>query len=257
MQTHNDVYPALYRFERRVCRNVWVLWFSFIVLSGISAGVVAQDTPQPPVITAENIEQLESVAQIDFSAFEVQSIFIENGRFALRADGERFALTDNAGGIHVLDVPGLILGSYGFRGMDGLSAAPQEIAFGPDSTIASTHTDGRRFYVAEFDYETGPFQDTPFNALLLDVWWSEAALVVETDDSIRAVNGDTLETLSKTFKEDTESIIRIGRIEPPLAVTVTEDGRVKRWNMETGEITAEVQVEGARLAGPSGATALK
>ncbi len=244
MDKRQNASAGLYRLAGRLCRKVLPILICFTLLVSAVGTMQAQDD-RPPVITAENVGQLESVAQIDFTTMEMQGSAIENGRFALRADGERIALTDTEGAIHVLDVYGLVVGSYGFSGTDGLSAAPHEIAFGPDHVIASIHTDGSRFYVAEFDYETGPFEETLFNDLLLDVWWAESSLVVETGDAIRAVAGEALEMLSQTFKEDTESIIRIGRIEPPLAVTVTEDGRVKRWNMETGEITAEVQVERA------------
>ncbi len=244
MQKYHNSLERLYRFAGAMCRNVWKISLCFMFLYGGLAITQAQDD-RPPVINAENIEQLQSVAQIDFIAFEAQGILIKNGRFALRDDGQRFAITDTLGTIYILDEFDLFDASYDVSGADGLSADPLEIAFGLDSDIASIHTDGNQFYVVQFNYETQNFRELPFDEVLLDLWWSESSLRVETENSISAIADDELEILSQTFKEDAESIIRIGRIEPPLAVTVTEDGRVKRWNMETGEITAEVQINGA------------
>jgi hypothetical protein len=44
-------------------------------------------------------------------------------------------------------------------------------------------------------------------------------------------------------EHDFDAFLRIGRIKPPTAITVTQSGQVKRWNLETGEVTATAQLE--------------
>jgi hypothetical protein len=43
--------------------------------------------------------------------------------------------------------------------------------------------------------------------------------------------------------------MRIGRIDPPLAITATKEALLKRWNLETGEVTASAQLEALPAAG--------
>ena len=230
---------ALYRLDGRVCRNV--LQMLLLLMVSMPMLAAAQDE-RPPVIDAENITRLGSVRQIDFAD---DAAPIENGRFALRDDGERVALADTQGNIHILDTDGLPVGFYGVQGNDMTLANPLAITFGPADSIASIHTDGDQFFAVKFDYVTGDLLEARFPEALLDVWWSGSSVMLETETAVAMVSDNVLLPLSRTFRQDTDSIIRIGRIAPPLAITVTEDGRVKRWNMETGEITAEVQVEGA------------
>ena len=235
---------ALYRLERRVCRNVLGIAVGLLVFS--LSGLAAAQDASPLVIDAGNIGRLESARRIEFNPQETdQGVVYLNGRFALRDDGRRVALTGIHGGVYVLDEYGLLDGSYSVSGEDGSRADLLEMAFGPDSSIASIHTDGVQFILARFDYETGDLRETKLNEMLLDVWWTGSSPMVETQDAISTLTDTGLAPASRVFKQDTESVIRIGRIAPPLAVTVTEDGRVKRWHLETGEITAEVQVEGA------------
>ena len=50
-------------------------------------------------------------------------------------------------------------------------------------------------------------------------------------------------------ENDPDSFMRIGRIDPPLAITATKDALLKRWNLETGEVTASVQLDSLPAAG--------
>ncbi len=235
---------ALYRLERRVCRNVLGIAVGLLMFS--LSSVASAQNARPPVIDAGNIERLQSVSRIDFDSQATDyGVTYRNGRFALRADGQRVALADVQGEIYILDEAGLVDGVYSVRGEDGMQAGWLEMAFGPDNSIASIHTDGDHFFVAAFDYETDALQVTKLSETLLDVWWGDSSLLLETQTAISTLTDNRLMTASHAFKQDTESVIRIGRIAPPLAVTVTEDGRVRRWNMETGEVTAEVRVEDA------------
>lgn len=43
--------------------------------------------------------------------------------------------------------------------------------------------------------------------------------------------------------EDEDAFVRIGRIEPPHVVTSTPDGLVKLWDLQTGAVMAQAQVE--------------
>ncbi|HSS98304.1 MAG TPA: hypothetical protein VLK33_14795, partial [Terriglobales bacterium] len=50
-------------------------------------------------------------------------------------------------------------------------------------------------------------------------------------------------------ENDPDSFMRIGRIDPPMAITATKDALLKRWNLETGEVTATAQLDGLPAAG--------
>ncbi|MBZ0297181.1 MAG: hypothetical protein K8L99_31770, partial [Anaerolineae bacterium] len=218
----------------------------FILFFGMIGPLLAQEEDRPQVINAGNIERLGSVGRIEFDPQQTdQGVIYQNGRFALRTDGERIALSDIQGNISILNAHGLLVDSYGVAGADGLIANPQAITFGSNEQVASIHTDGESFYLAQLDYHSGEYQVLASDRPLFDLWFTDSAIYVEAEDYVGVLEKGNVTFLSDGFHADTESIIRIGRIEPPLAVTVTEDGRVKRWNMETGEVTAEVRVEGA------------
>jgi WD40 repeat protein len=50
-------------------------------------------------------------------------------------------------------------------------------------------------------------------------------------------------------ENDAEAYVRIGRIPAPLAVTASLEGVVKLWDLETGEVTHEVQLDGVPVFG--------
>jgi hypothetical protein len=48
---------------------------------------------------------------------------------------------------------------------------------------------------------------------------------------------------------DPDALIRIGRLPAPLAISVTREGLVRRWDLSTGEVTAEVPMDTLPLYG--------
>jgi hypothetical protein len=63
----------------------------------------------------------------------------------------------------------------------------------------------------------------------------------------RFQSGDTLHeeeiiSVPSGPENDPTAFLRIGRIKPPLAITVTLEGLVKRWNLETDTATATVEL---------------
>jgi hypothetical protein len=66
--------------------------------------------------------------------------------------------------------------------------------------------------------------------------------LLELNIQLIEVNLNELETRLVAPDTDPDAYLRIGRIEPPLAITVTETGLVKSWNLETGEVTATAEL---------------
>jgi WD40 repeat protein len=60
---------------------------------------------------------------------------------------------------------------------------------------------------------------------------------------------DEITVIPSAPEQDTDAYVRIGRIPAPLAVTATQDGLVKLWNLETGETTYSVQVDDVPVFG--------
>lgn len=273
---------ALYRLEGWVCRRLSKTLIYFILCLGLVVPLLAQDEGRPLVIDAGNIERLQSINRIDFEDLPESITPIENGWFVISdylGDlGVVFALTNRNSEIAILDEQSNVMGIYHIIGADNLSATVVDMGFiSSSSDLISLHTDGEQYYVA-YHYTAGytGAQDTDIVELsfaggipqstwgYIDTEFPPASYFTYIEvlseppytlsfstGPIGSINGivrgspDGPPIVAKIVSPnaDPEAVIRIGRIEPPLAVTVTEDGRVKRWNMESGEVTAEVQVE--------------
>lgn len=192
-----------------------------------------------------------------------------------------FALLSPQTGVTLTDDKGNFIGTSTVVGQDGLLAMPFDVSFSAGRgypILTSIVSDGNEYKIAlnwlgsnesaVIDFPPARI-DTPlkiwslhldeaFSQLMWSIWLevapanSQTSPYVITTDVVMAepsefdlVSSDYMPKIMNIPSSDPESVIRIGRIEPPLAVTVTEDGRVKRWNMETGEVTAEVQIDPA------------
>ncbi len=235
----------------------------------LAYSTAAQDSS---VITAENIRQLHSVVHIDFEYWEEQVGKIENGWFALNRDATRLAVMNRTGHIILGDDMGNIVDQYSVSGSDNQSTSVQDIAFRPNKpVIVSAHTEGGAYYVAFRDFELHQTEYFRFDTLdvPLRIWDSGLAwLEVSPSDYIRSryvqelkpsefsgfrVNAvlpaDAVREFPSGPENDSEAFLRIGRIDPPFAITITQNFLVKRWNLESNEVTATGQLDALPGAG--------
>lgn len=235
---------------------------------------VAQDTW--PVITAENSRRLGSVAHINFAEHSADAGKIENGWFALSPDGNRMTVINRDNQLVVWDERGRVIDRYAIPGSDGLPTTVLDAAFSADgSVLVSAHAEGGAFYVAygyvgagQAEYFRFPTSDVP-----LRIWadansWQTTWLEVAPADGLKGryvlqvnprvmnrfrvnevLSADEIMELPSGPENDPEAFLRIGRIEPPFAITVTQEFLVNRWNLETGEVTATTQLDALPGAG--------
>jgi len=236
----------------------------------LAYSVVAQDNS--PVITADNLAQLHSVAQTNFVDWEGQIGKVENGWFALNPDGSRLAMMNRSGEIVISNDAGEIIDHYAIPGIDNLPSSVLDMAFKQnDSVVVSAHSEGGAYYVAYRSYDAHQTEyfrfDTP--DVPLRIWDSGLAwLEVSPADYTRsryvqvlkpsAFEGyrknevlppEAVDVLPSGPENDPESFLRIGRIDPPFAITVTQSFLLKRWNLETNEVTATAQLDALPGAG--------
>jgi WD40 repeat protein len=215
-----------------------------------------------PVISASNVDQLQSTTRIDFT----DDYIIDSGWFTLSPDGSLIAVVRRDGGLVMYDsISGEAVDTFTVEGDNGEPATVLDARFHPDSRrIATINTDGEAYYVVV--HETGgetERYDFPFaDKMPIRVWFDDTDenLWIETTHQA----GDAYEVLyfplpgaeSQEYQwipsgpeEDEESFVRIGRIPAPLAITSTPDGLVRLWDLETGEITHEVQLDAVPVFG--------
>lgn len=223
-------------------------------------------------ITAQNMRQLRSVAHIDFSSWVPQVGKIENGWFALSQDGSTFALMNRAGEIVVADDTGRMIDHYAVPGSDSLPASVLDMAFRVNEpAVVSAHSEGGIYYVAYRYYQTHHTEYFRFETpdVPLRIWdtglvWLEIAPTDYTRtryvESLNpsAFNGsrvnevlsaDAVNTQESGPENDPDAFLRIGRIEPPFAITVTQSNLVKLWNLEQDAVVATAQLDDLPGAG--------
>lgn len=199
-------------------------------------------------ISADNIARLQPVVRIAFDDLPDAAGEIVNGRFIVNMDGTRLAVVNRANAVVALSDSGEVVGLCSVTGRDGLPATFIEGVFGArESVIVSVHTDGpTSYYVSRCDAASGEQHIWPFSQTLTDVWTDSATIWVSgPTGGVSHIDAEgRVSTLTvPSPNTDPASAIRIGRIAPPLAVSVTDGGLVKRWDLEAGTVTAAVQVE--------------
>jgi hypothetical protein len=222
----------------------------------------AQDTPQ--VLTDQNMKQFHSVQQIDFADWQ-QVGKIENGWFAMNQEGTRFAVVDRAGDVIIGDDSGTLLDHYAVLGSDNLPTTVQDAAFRVNvPAVVSAHSEGGAYYVAYHEYEAHQTEYFSFETpdVPLRIWesgsvWLEVSpadytrgryvqnLTPSGLSSLRTnqvLPADAIHEVPSGPENDADAFLRIGHINAPYALTVTQSFLVKRWNLETGEVTATAQL---------------
>lgn len=215
-----------------------------IALFLISVSGFAQDNPTPPPISAENFLNLQSVAHIDFDDFDSD---FDSGWFALDNNGLRYALSDVTGRVYVVHEDGSI--EFSFTVLDDGNAYPGSLVdadFGVHTILYTVHVIDNQVYLGSIQTElSGIPQSIWVNDTEMGGRFFIEILPVDTniDAQILAFRINSMEAgfyLEDTFPyapaQDTEAVVRIGRIRPPYAVTSSENGIVKLWNIETGTV---------------------
>ena len=236
-----------------------------LVLACFSLAFSTSAQDSPAVITPQNIHQLRSVAHINFEDWEQQVGKIENGWFALNLDGSRLAIMNRSGEVVVGNDTGQIIDHYSVPGSDNLPTSVLDLAFRVDHpAVVSVHAEGGAYYVAYRSYETHQTEyfrfDTP--DVPLRIWDSGSVwLEVSPADYTRSryvealrpseFNGfrvnevlppEAVTEFDSGPENDPDAFLRIGRIDAPFAITVTQDFLIKRWNLESDEVTAFAQL---------------
>jgi len=225
---------------------------------------VADDSPP---LTADNLDQFASAVQIDFATLENADRF-DSGWFALSGDGAYVAVTQRDGGLVIFDsAGGEVAATYNVTRSSDQPGTVLDADFGSDNrTLVALHADGERYYLSlhtidgdEITVVTLPESpDMPVRVWLdadgLYAWIE--VLAFEGPHYVMRMplpgaDGDEADiiTLPSGPENDMEAYVRIGRIPAPLAVTASLDGVVKLWNLETGEVTHEVQLDGVPVFG--------
>lgn len=207
-----------------------------------------------------NIERLQSVRTMDFADLPAE-VMVESGWFTLSPDGRWIGVVRRDGGVVIYDsTDGDIADTFTVTGDNGEPATVLDARFHPDTQrqrLATINTDGEAFYAAVHSVggETERYDIPSEYGIPLRVWFDDADenLWVETTsmagDSfdvlylpLPAAESQDFFTLPSGPENDAESFVRIGRIPAPLAITSTQDGRVKLWDLETGEVTHQVEL---------------
>ena len=230
----------------------------------LAFSTAAQDTYL--VITAENIHQLHSVTHLDFADWSQKAGKIENGWFALNENGNRFAVMNRAGEVVIGDDAGQLIDQYSIPGSDGHPTSILDLAFRTNTpAVISAHSEGGAYYVAYRSYETHDTEYFRFDSpdVPLRIWdsgsvWLEMApadythnrYVQHLTPSIfngfrtnEVLPAEALHELDSGPENDPDAFLRIGRIDPPFALTVTQNFLVKLWNLETDTVLASAQLD--------------
>ncbi len=235
-----------------------LMLFTLVLL--VSIPVRAQSTPDvPPIITADNLERFAPVQTIDFATLPAE-ISIDSGWFTLSPDGRYIAVVRRDGGLVLYDShTGEVADTFTLTGENGEPATVLDARFSDlpeEQRIVSIHTDGSAFYVLlhTIGGETTRL-DYPADAgIPVRVWLDAAAPYIWLEaqpldraalDVVRLNPADPsdVQIQPSAPEADTTAYVRIGRIPAPLAITATADGLVRLWDLPTGEVLHEVQLE--------------
>lgn len=206
----------------------------------------------PVVITAANVTQLQSVQQVNFDDLMDEVPRPLSGWFSVDVDASNLVVTSEQ---HVIqfDLQRRITGSRAFEGVTPVRAV---ISQDGERVTALYVQDSEIYFIALFYDETTYVHDEVerpidawFDSETTDLFWLEVA-DPSGQSQIRQydLEFNLLESLPYAPAQDPDAFVRIGRIDPPFAITSTIDGFVKRWNLQTGEVTAEAQINEQDIA---------
>lgn len=234
-----------------------------VLLIGSLGLVFAQPDPTSPVISSENVSLLQSVETYDFTNLPA-GVLPSAGLFAVNNDGARLVTFGR-----YTDEPPLSLAVlWGY----GETPIVNRIDDGSISRVLSD--DGRCLYAgyreyfavwelqpevdeARLVYRSPSFVGDAVNNIWVDHDAGQIlnpcstrvyAEFIAADGSLYIVdyNGDVIQADLFPREDDDEIFARVGRIDPPIALTVTSLGVIYRWNMLTN--TVEDTIESGGIA---------
>lgn len=231
--------------------KTYVLSVCWLLISVVS--VHGEDAPVP-VIDAGNVAQLGPVASVDFADLAAAGYDILSGRFVLSADGQSLLINDVLNRALVVDNTGELVGLYPNWDTAEESKTFLAGAFAYDDPALSLalYTDGDHHYLAHFDAANGIYNTVSLSPHIEDIWLTEGLAWATAADSVymwHPTMDEVEESALTSFTQDVDSVVRIGRIDPPFAVTATMDGLVKRWDMVTGTVTATLEADSVPIYG--------
>ncbi len=239
----------------------------------ITASAQARQDDTPPVITAETVRDLRPARVSGWTwptPIELAPP-IPSGWFNLSPDGRTLIAGRGAAGATFWDVAsGLYLRAYGLN-LEADPLAPPNLIdarFSPDSqSVVALHgapLPGWAYGVFVTEVTTGQQISLPIPTTYgypFRVWFDaeqpERYVWLEFqpdlfDPSLGAHQIGKFDLISQSLppdilvpsgpENDPDSIVRIGRIPAPLAITATAEGVVKLWDLQTNTVTAQVKL---------------
>lgn len=243
------------------------LWLMILAVCGVSLAHAQTETRAP--LTADNVTQFAPVQWIPFDPVR-ESLLVERGWFTMSADGGLIATVRRDGGLVIWDSNDGTLRETFTVQTDGIDTAVIDARFDDaGARVASLHTaDGTRYQVAvhPIGAETVVFDYPHGLGMPVRIWFdaddAESLWVEAQPDPYQSPAGDHLVArlaiapheaeplvLPSAPEKDSESFVRIGRIPAPLAITATPEGLVRLWDLQNGEVRAQVQLEDVPVFG--------
>lgn len=251
----------------------WLPVTALVFLGAGWAGVAGEEERLTP-ISAETVAHLAPGVQIPFTGREAELGTIGNGWFVSNADGDRLAVVNMQGEVLIINDSGHLLDRYRVVNPDGLPLAPFDAMFDADGvTLVAVHPGGDSLDIVarQTDRQTNAQHlrlrtaDIPLRVWVNEAIWLEmeptdylqTRYVLRIPSGIDAGgSGDIQEAPLNAFERlpsgpenDPEAYLRIGRIEGPFALTITAAFELKRWDMETAGVTAQVNTDALPAVG--------
>lgn len=229
-----------------------------LLLTFIVVPIAAQDDA-PPVITADNVRNLAPTRTVRFGKMDPfpngNAAIPLSGWFTLSPDGERLAFVID-GGIRVLTTSGAAPSGWVLDEATIIDVRWDEAS----ERLVAVHQQGTGYVLSVSSHRDGlDTLDLAVEGVPVRVWfdaeaenyvWLELTPAPEDPDrsGFQVVRIDLGNPDAEPFalltgpEHDFDSFVRIGRIPAPLAITATFAGTVRRWDLQTGEVTAEVEM---------------
>ncbi len=224
-------------------RHYILLFLCFLLI--IAPNFAQTDAPIP--ISAENIRDFRSVIRADFEPYPD----IISGWFVVSPDGWRVAVRVGLDRMIIFE-DGVFADAFSITNpaLENPNIIDAIFISEDGNTIAVVDDKG---LVTFRDIEVGTQAIMNFaltNEIMPQALWVESgqawieALVIANNTSVvGSMRSDTPPTyIPYAPADDSDAIVRIGRILPPYVVTSSAQGDVKLWDLETGDILASADV---------------
>jgi len=247
----------------------------FIILLSLSA-VAWQSTPEQfEPITAQNVVRLSSVAQIELTPLTEEVGEVTNGWLVLSPDGDRVALFNEVNEIVVLSTDGALIDRYAVMDADGFIVSPIDAVFDPaGSRLATLHAAGGRYRINVRDLAPMPATSRDVSLEVeatiapSSLWfgadgkslWIELIGACPDQADVPAWQVDLADDFVLHYALSpvdciADAVVRLGRITPPYAITVSSAGALSLVDLQLQQVVTSVPAGPAANIGhldPSG-----